>query len=131
MAVKQVEMPPLHSAPSKILIRYCLYMTEYFDSDRIAPLPESLLNKIQGRMEERLWNSLAVDITKSYKKHVRIAALQFILRDDMKEGSLLRKQDREDQHRMKDCIRRALSRKMCVHHFYGRRFIAIWHKWIR
>ena len=124
-------MPPLHSPASKILIRYCLYVTEHFSSDRIAPLSQSLLSKIQGRMEERLWSSLAVDITKSYKKYVRIAALQFVLRDDMGTGSLRKERHREDQHPLKDCVRRVLARKMCVHHFYGRKFIAIWHKWIR
>ena len=82
-------------------------------------------------MENHLWSSLAVDITKSYKKYVRIAALQFVLRDDMGERSLLKEKDREDQYQLKDYVWRVLARKMCVHHYYGRKFITIWHRSIR
>ncbi len=28
-------------------------------------------------------------------------------------------------------IRRSLGRKLCIHHFYGRKFLALWHKFIR
>lgn len=139
--------PRPHTDSARIWLRYSFHVADYFQNERIAPIQSSLLERVSnGRLDHpgcrSVWeDSLESNIRKSYNRYVKTAALDFILTD----GSTTTwdsKRDRTsivvsspqcptDRHRPMLAVKRSLGRKLCIHHFYGRKFVALWHKFIR
>lgn len=142
-------LPRPHTDVARIWLRYSFHVADYFQSDRLAAIQPSLLERVSegGRLLvlprcRTLWEDcLESDIRKSYNRYVKTAALDFILSD----GSSLSwtcKRDQPilmarscprqtDRHKPMLTIQRSLGRKLCIHHFYGRKFVALWYKFIR
>ncbi|EFX78833.1 hypothetical protein DAPPUDRAFT_245739 [Daphnia pulex] len=142
-------LPRPHTDVARIWLRYSFHVADYFQSDRLAAIQPSLLERVSegGRLLvlprcRTLWEDcLESDIRKSYNRYVKTAALDFILSD----GSSLSwtcKRDQPilmarscprqtDRHKPMLAVQRSLGRKLCIHHFYGRKFVALWYKFIR
>jgi hypothetical protein len=142
-------LPRPHTDVARIWLRYSFHVADYFQSDRLAAIQPSLLERVseRGRLLvlsrcRILWeDSLESTIRKSYNRYVKTAALDFILSD----GSSLSwtyKRDQPvlmarscprqtDRHKSMLSVQRSLGRKLCIHHFYGRKFVALWYRFIR
>lgn len=142
------QLPRPHTDVARIWLRYSFHVADYFQSERIASIHSSLLDRVsQSHLFKQprcraLWeDSLEVDIRKNYNRYVKMAALDFILSD----GSSLNWTNKRDQpllmarscprptdrHRSMTVIQRSLGRKLCIHHFYGHKLVALWYKYIR
>ena len=142
-------LPRPHTDVARIWLRYSFHVADYFQSDRLASISPSLLERVSecGRLLalarcRTLWeDSLETNIRKSYNRYVKTAALDFILSDGSslswtcKRDQLIlmaRSCPRQtDRHKPMINVQRSLGRKLCIHHFYGRKFVALWYKFIR
>lgn len=139
--------PQPHTDVARIWLRYSFHVADYFQSDRIAPIQPALLDRVSRDWlsHERcraVWeDSLESSIRKSYNRYVKTAALDFILTDGSTTSWTL-EEDRlllmssccprtTERHRPMILVQRSIGRKLCIHHFYGRKFVALWYKFIR
>jgi hypothetical protein len=135
--------PQLYTQTAKILVRYSLHVSDYFKPERIAPLHPDLLARLSNSpllSGQPLWtDTLESEILKSYDLWVKVAALAFIL--ERKNVTANQFQSSLDcfriennatvRHRPMSAVQRSIGRKLCIHHFYGRRFVSLWYKYIR
>ena len=128
--------PRLNTPQTRILVRYCLHVSQFIPNDWIAPLQSSLLDKIRGTVDQShqsIWNRLEMDVRKNYKRCVKMAAYDFILRNDGAHRTIVAADDAVLDSRRGSLLnnRRTLAKKLSVHHFYGRKLVVVWHKYIR
>ena len=135
--------PQLYTQTAKILVRYSLHVSDYFKPERIAPLQPALLTRLSLHpllSDQPLWtDTLESEILKSYDLWVKVAALEFILerkkttanQQSSSSGSFRFDNNATERHRPMSVVQRSIGRKLCIHHFYGRRFVSLWYKHIR
>lgn len=140
--------PRPHTPVARILLRYCFHVADYFPSEKIAAIQPALLDRVSDNLRDHpkcqtLWEDvLQLEIRKSYNRFVKTAALDFILNNGQATSwTLMRNRPADwviktrprstERHRPMYEVRRTLSRKLCIHHFYGSKFLALWYKFIR
>lgn len=139
--------PRSRTETAKILLRYCFHVADYFPPERIAPIQPSTLARVSQSNKwcdettaSGVWESLETEICKSYNRYVKVAALDFILGDGGGGKPIGRTRSGDftsypslvtERYRPALEIKRLLARKLCIHHFYGRKFVALWYKFIR
>lgn len=139
--------PRPHTQVARIWLRYSFHVADYFQNDRLAPIQSALLERVSnGRLDHprcrSVWeDSLESNIRKSYNRYAKSAALDFILTDggtttwdSKRDRAVLAARDGPcptERHRPMLVVQRSLGRKLCIHHFYGRKFVALWYKFIR
>ena len=133
--------PLPHTQTTKILVRYSFLVADYFQPERIAPLQPALLARLSSSgVTEDLWtDTLQPEILKSYDRWVKVAALSFILElkkvvqspiDSLRNSGIL-VLDTTERHRPMLAVQRAIGKKLKIQHFYGRKFLSLWYKFIR
>lgn len=137
--------PRPHTDVARIWLRYSFHVSDYFQVDRIAPIQPDLLDRVSrdwmshSRCRSVWEDSLELNIRKSYNRYVKTAALDFILTDGstwtcQQDPLLLMSSScprQTERHRPMLAIQRSIGRKLCIHHFYGRKFVVLWYKFIK
>lgn len=139
--------PRPHTDVARVWLRYSFHVSDYFQSERIATIQQSLMDRVSNGWLDKprcrsIWeDSLEPVIRKSYSRYVKTAALDFILSDGS-PMSWKAKRDREalmssscprqtERHKPMLVVQRSIGRKLCIHHFYGRKFVALWYRFIK
>lgn len=140
--------PRPRTPTARILLRYCFHVADYFPSEKIAPIQSALLDRVSNNLRDHprsqtLWeDALQLEIRKSYNRFVKTAALDFILNNGQATSwTLVRNRPIDwvtktrprstERHKPMLEVSRTLSRKLCIHHFYGKKFLALWYRFIR
>ena len=147
----RVSVPRYGTPVAKILLRYSFHLGEYFHVDMISPLSPKLLGQIMANFRDRFAearNILESEIQQDYKRNTKKAAFDFILKNGA--ASSFQTPKFEDCRSLQSSLnsatigfyeyerprfnahtRRLVARKMCYQHFFGKRMVELWHRYIR